>query len=419
MGKWYAPLQAAWRTLDYQLGSKRHKLKCDFRVFEGKIHQAPELYEELRRWAEDAAGQSDRNEGAERYEASSDPNVREGFHLRRDCLRSFHGRCAGQEPIRFLLHCPPAEISPAANSIARNWADGMAHLGLPVRLLQFDEAVMEVLRGFRPDVLLTTDSVDFLQRLDWQGFAEYGEKHRFLVGLSAIPGVMEDRPLAERLCWAKEHGIGFYYCYADLAYCKEEYREFFDAGYPVLGVPFSANPLHYYPVPDVERDLDFVFLASVNMDKWNRYIPYLNELVQRERGILLGPGWKHYAIRDIHPDRDRYLYARARVGLNLHLDFQLRGANELNERTYMLAACGTPQLIDEPGLLFRHFDADCVFVGRTPEEYNDRFSYILSHEEEAKRRALNAMRMVFRRHTIFHRMEQLSLDLGKLLRKDG
>ena len=415
MRKWYTPFQKIWRTLDYRLGSKRHKLKCDFRKFEANIHQDQEFYAELQKWAEMAANKSSSLESRDMYENAPDNIVLEGFHLRQSCFSLFRGRCKGSEPVRFLLHCPPSSISPAANSLVRNWADGMEFLGIPVRLLHFDDDVTEVFEEFQPDALLTTDSVDFIQHLDWNRFAEYKKTHRFLVGMSAIPGVMEGRPLADRLAWARDKGVDFYYCYSDLEYCRQEYREFLDAGYPVIGIPFSANPLHYYPVPDVKRDLDFVFLASVNMDKWNRYIPYLGELVKLERGLLMGPGWKHYATNDINPDRDRYLYARAKVGLNLHLDFQLKGANELNERTYMLAACGTPQLVDYPGLLDKHFDEDCFFVGRTPEEYNIQYGYIISNPHEAERKSLNAMRQVFREHTIFHRMEQLSIEVGRLM----
>jgi hypothetical protein len=62
-------------------------------------------------------------------------------------------------------------------------------------------------------------------------------------------------------------------------------------------------------------------------------------------------------------DRDRYLYSRPRVGINLHIKNQAGNASELNKRIYMLAACGVPQLIDNAMLLTSRFSPG-FFYGR-------------------------------------------------------
>jgi spore maturation protein CgeB len=97
--------------------------------------------------------------------------------------------------------------------------------------------------------------------------------------------------------------------------------------------------------------------------------------------------------------------ARAKVALNLHIQNQIDWPSELNERTYNLAACGVPQLIDAPKLLFKRFQPDSFFVASSPAEYQKYFRFALNDPKEGQRRALQAQREVFEKHTIFHRAE--------------
>ncbi len=107
--------------------------------------------------------------------------------------------------------------------------------------------------------------------------------------------------------------------------------------------------------------------------------------------------------------------AKTKVGLNLHLDYQINTINQLNERTYMLAACGVPQLVDNPAILSEHFSEGCFFVANNPKEYALLFEQILTDPQEAQKRALKAQREVFANHTTFHRMDSFVRELLKLL----
>ncbi len=179
----------------------------------------------------------------------------------------------------------------------------------------------------------------------------------------------------------------------------------------VFSIEFGANPLIHYPVPETDRDLNYVFLASVNPAKWPRYFAYLTRIFSKYPGFLDGPGWSFVGKRVVPLKRDRYLYARARVGLNLHADEQIDWANELNERTYILAACGVPQLVDNPALLSARLNKDGLFVADTPDEYTALFDFILHNPDQAAARALIAQRQVFTEHTWFHRAERFVLEL--------
>jgi spore maturation protein CgeB len=195
------------------------------------------------------------------------------------------------------------------------------------------------------------------------------------------------------------------------------YRQFFEAGFKVYSFEFGANPLTHYPVPGIERDLPYVFLASSNQDKWIRYFNFLPAILRKYPGFVDGPGWnfanRWNSVNGVERDfsEHRYLYARAKVGLNLHIIDSIAWPSELNERTYALAACGTPQLVDRALLIDRYFSKDAFFVGETPKDYFELFQRMQADPKECQRRALIAQKEVFERHTTFQRCEGFIREL--------
>lgn len=125
------------------------------------------------------------------------------------------------------------------------------------------------------------------------------------------------------------------------------------------------------------------------------------------------PFWPQAARARVDEPLHRYLYARAKVGLNLHVPFQLNDATELNERAYNLAACGVPQLMDNPKSLPERFRPESVYVGATPAECRQQFERMLKRPEEARERALNALEDVYAGHTIFHRANTIMSQLNE------
>jgi hypothetical protein len=325
---------------------------------------------------------------------------------------SFKDCMVGVSEERILIQIPDARFSPAGYSLFSNLMESLNYIGIPARALGWEEDTQKALDEFKPTVLLSSDNHEYLRRIDWDFIARYKASERLRVGLSAALEEYESTPLLPRLTWAKQHQIDFYYSYRDEDYVKnrKEYQPFFDAGFQIIFIPFGANTLHYFPVAGFERDLNYVLMAS----RKREHIAYLKNIARQYSGFLDGPGWKQVQYFQFNRERDRYIYARAKVGLNVHLPEQIDWACELNERTYQLAACGVPQLIDHPMLLNKIFGSESFFIAESHAQYDELFKELMHYPSLGIEKALYAQREVFASHTTLHRAKSL-IDQLKLL----
>jgi len=352
------------------------------------------------------------HESANAYAESPDPLVRQGHALKMQVEKKFRGKHSGKCTERIAIHVPDPTFSPAGYSLFTNLAECLDFIGVPAHILGWEDNTKEAFDKFNPTILLTSDHASYLERIDWEAIRKYKETNHLKIGLTASLAEYDNTPLDERLGWAKKHRVDFYYSFRDETYVsvREEYKPFFDAGYKILYLPFGANILHYYPVAGFNRDIDFVLIAS----KKREHTIFMKDLVKRHYGFIDGPGWKHAPNFRFNRDRDRYIYARAKVGLNVHLFGQIDWACEVNERTYQLAACGVPQIIDHPKLLDKLFSKDGLFIADTPKQYYDYFSMAINEPKIAQERALISQREVFDRHTTFHRADSFIQQLKGL-----
>lgn len=410
MGKvlnWLRHQRMVARNLIHHYGPARK-----FKRFEASLHpQTWARHEELLAWAEARVAEQAIHEAPRCYEASSDPIVCQGFELRQKVVQQYRNRCSDYQHLRILVHVPPANVSSAYASLCANFVQSFRFLGIEARELRWFDSTSEMLERFQPTVLLTTDHESYLSRIDWQTVQDYRKVKLLRIGLNASLQEYGNTPLKQRLDWAQQHEVDFYYSFKTQPYVRRRYQAILEKGYEIFTIEFGANPLLYYPVPGLERDLNYVFLGSTNPDKQPRYYAYLGHFWKTYPGYIDGPWWSlipRFGDAETH----RYICARAKVALNLHIQNQIDWAGELNERTYNLAACGVPQLIDAPKLLFARFQPDSFFVARTPGEYELLFTKILRDPEEAQRRALQAQQEVFARHTVFHRAEQFINELS-------
>jgi hypothetical protein len=401
---WQLRLETTAATLLQAMGRRFPAL--DFYRFQCQVHPRTwGRHESILRWALSQPTPQPR-QFLEADRPDDSPLIRQTRQLLRETWRQFHDKWKSQPGPRVAVHLPPAHLSPGGFSLFSNLISGLEFIGISTAPIPWDAApgLERWLDEFQPTVLLTSDHPDYLDRLDWPAI----ERHRRRTGMQLGLTAADDDPALEqsRIDWARRHELSFYYSFRCPEYVQRHYQAAQAAGFAVHDVEFGANPLIYLPLAGVERDLPYVFLASANRDKWDRYFRYLPPLVSKYPGLIDGPGWrcvKHWSARPQHAA----LYARARVAINLHIDVSIDSESELNERTYILAACGAPQLIDLPRLLFKRFSEGCFFVADQPRDYLPQFERMLADPAESQRRALQAQREVYARHTVFHRADHL------------
>lgn len=372
------------------------------------------MHDDCLEWAE-ACLSGGTHETSDRFLESKDPIVREGFVLRNALISEFKDKYRAENSLRILFFRPTAQESVGGFSLVNNLLQSLDFVGAEVEALSSDSDFAQVLNRFKPTILMVGDYAPYLAMIDWGIFDKYRRQNTCKLGLSASLEEYGNSPLPARLAWAKAHGVDFYFSFRSREYLlsRKEYQPFYDNKFKMISCEFGANPLLYYPVPGIERDLPYVFLASSNEDKRARYYQYLKQIVSDYPGIIDGPGWsnvKSWAAPQIH----RFLYARAMVGINLHISDSIDWPSELNERTYILAACGVPQLVDKAMLLPDRFSDKCFFVKESPKEYLDCFRMMLKDRDTTTDKAMNALKEVYSRHTTFHRAESLVHDLQLL-----
>lgn len=391
-------------------GIKFAQSQFRLRSFERKIHSATwKDHDRILDWAMTQV------ECGRDNSLDASPIVRRGHELRESVLSEFRNKYHSLEGIRILIHLPPKEKSPGGYSLFSNLMDSIGYLGIPCEKLGWEESIGKKLTTFRPTIFLSSDNDIYLNRIDWPAIQRYRTSSPLRVGLTASIAAYGNTPLDQRLHWAKTQRVDFYYSFRSQEYLhsREDYKPFFSEGYPIYSVEFGANPLHYFPVGGINRDLPYVFLASSNPDKQRRYADWLTSIFTDYPGFLDGPGWTK--INRCAPTAShRYLYARAKVGINLHIDDSIDWASELNERTYILAACGVPQLIDNPQLLLDRFSDGSMYHAKSPSEYRELFHHILASPNEAQARSSLALEDVYRKHTTLHRAEALINKLIEL-----
>lgn len=348
-----------------------------------------------------------------------DPVIRQGFKLRDKVLNDFKNKLSHLSHERILIHTPHWKMSPAGYSLFTNMKESFNYLGIPADEFAWDEDVSVALKRFKPTILLSGDHKVYLDRIDWKSIEEYRRNNTLKVGLTASLEEYGNTPLLERLAVGKTRNIDFYYSYREEEYLKsrKEYKPFFDGNHPIFSIPFGANPLIHYPVPGITKDIDYTFIASVNKTKAPRYLKYMGTIVKKYKGFIDGPGWKNISDFTFDRNRDRYIYARSKVGLNIHLEEQIEWACETSERTYQLAACGIPQVTDHAKIFDTLFSKGALFIADNPTQYTKHFEYIINNPETAQKYALIAQKEVFEKYTTFHRAEKFVTMLSNHFKK--
>lgn len=106
------------------------------------------------------------------------------------------------------------------------------------------------------------------------------------------------------------------------------------------------------------------------------------------------------------------MYNFARIYPNYYMQSQLDVFNELNERAFIIPACGGFQLVDNPKAMSELFAPNGMAVANSPDEYIEMFSYYINNPNERMEYVRHSMRKVYENYTLFHVLSRLLNYLG-------
>jgi hypothetical protein len=321
--------------------------------------------------------------------------------------------------LRILIHLAPLSMSPGFHTVAKSWIDTFNYLGIPCEALVFNEDVEKVLDSFKPNVFLSLVDPSFSQNIDYKEIAKYKQRHTLLVGLRIAINIREKGLIRKHIDWGKRNNVNFFYTHTSQKFINEfKYEKpFLDSHIKLISVEFGADILNYFPLNRTSNQLDYVFFGSMNYFKRTRYVSYFSKIIRKYDGIFAGPGWPGFS-KQIPLGYQKSLYGIASAGLNLHIDEQIQYPIELNERTYLLAASGIPQIIDAPKILLEKYKENHLYISKNPEEYVRNLEYVLNNPLESKERAVHAFKYTLKHHSYFKRLQPLISYLNQIIEDD-
>ena len=188
-----------------------------------------------------------------------------------------------------------------------------------------------------------------------------------------------------------------------------------NARYLPLGVPIRCQDTTLTRASEPDISLAFVGTPSA------RRVELFSQLT--EFGLKLwGPGWDQTndqlkacgqeGGRWLSRDEERDIYLRASLVVNLHQDSGREGAPDfINPRTFVLAALGVPQLLEDRLELAPLFDlTNELTVFRPATDLSALVREHLQNSEKREKQAQRAKERALSEHLLQHRVAQL-LDM--------
>lgn len=316
------------------------------------------------------------------------------------------------------IHIPPFSI--AAQSLFGSWIEGLNYMGVKAFNLGWSkEEIKNSIKTNNPNIIISSHHDSYLSNFDWNFIDNYKKRNRCKIFLIVFdPHLYNRKTRTEKFKESKKIGVDTYICFW-LEGAKNFFKEYYEEGFNILSIPFSANPLKHYYIP-MKKEIDYVFLGTGKgqLDKTFRYMKYFLKVFsdKKYKGIINGPGWYNYDKEFVLQSQfHKYVYALSKIGLNLHISDSMKYYSEVNERTYILGACGIFQLVDKPKALNYLFPKDSIVSAENPKDYYEKFLYYLHNQKARTKYILDGISNVYLKDTIFQRMEKLIKNLLKTL----
>jgi len=312
--------------------------------------------------------------------------MKENHSLRDHAFQQFEN-CYHRSGQRVLLHRPD---NGAIKYLFDSWAETLNIMGLQTLFLNWDENSSEKFQSFQPTVFITVGDPAYIDKLELDFIADYQQQHDLKIG--HVTNLQDSYDLCDFL----------------ITFHLDPARDIrFDSlAKPLVSVPFGINPNQHYMRP-ARQVWDFFFVGTNSQLKIEQSNRYLLPIVDSYRGILAGLGWNR-GSGEISVSDSALLYNFAKVLPNFHLESQYERFDEVNERTFIIPACGGFELVDNPAAIKELFDVNEMSVANSPQEYKEMFEHFLNNPNERLPYIQNGMSKVWSKYTLFHSLSKLA-----------
>lgn len=334
---------------------------------------------------------------------SINPLFIEGFELRQSSLNSNKNKHI-KRPVKFFIHLPDAQFSMGGHSWFYSLGMTLKYQGIDVDFFWGKEYKPNFISDVE-NIIISSYNEIYLDSLNQDYIIEASNKFQIRVGFTFPNHESDLQSINNFINRVKIFKNIFFYTFYDIDFFKNS--NFTNAlsilKIPLLNIPFAANPLYHFPAPFIQKRFDYIFLGSSNYEKVDRYYKYFYPIIDNFNGFIGGPGWDWETDFVYNPKRDKYMYASAKVALNLHIDEQIMAATELNERTYILSACGQSQVVDNAALLEKNFKN--ILIGYSnPQEYFTKVHAIINSSVNYMHLS-DILKYTYNTHLTFHRTD--------------
>lgn len=192
---------------------------------------------------------------------------------------------------------------------------------------------------------------------------------------------------------------------------------------PSLHIKLAFDAGLLSKLPEVERDLDLVFVGSITSDHHGR-VQLLEYLCRKTRIKIWGsihgldrssPIYHCYQGEAFGMDMFK-IFRRAKMVLNNHIDIAENYAN--NMRLYEATGCGALLLTDNKVNLDEIFKInEEVLAYSSFEECLEKIEYYLDHHEARMKIAALGQKRTLEEHSYINRMKELTASIGSTLKQ--
>lgn len=327
--------------------------------------------------------------------------ILEGLKLRNSLLDEYKDKYLHKK-LKILMLSPSHG---AWKYTFHNWMNILSHMGVQVTLI---DKVDGSTNYDGNEIFITIANTDFIQKYSINPSIQKISKK---IGIATKENFFDSTNSYNDLLALEfiSQDSTFQFLIASFTepHIKNTFSLWLEKGVVIHSIPFGFNPLIHYP-ENIKQDIDYFFVGHNSYVKVEETRKYIEPIFSNYRGgILGGTGWGR-EVQEILPQDVRYYYNRAKINLNYHIEIQKKYECEVNERTYIICACGGFQLIDNPKYLQRIYTRKDMAIAEDEKQYLELFEHYLHNSKERLEIAFNGLYTTYEnKSSLLHRMDKL------------